>query len=88
LFPSPALLFTLFSLFFILSYFCSFFSKPSPCLHLFLEMPLNQDLENNLDSKDDWEYFALQNLNQCYGENEPEYTLDLIKENNINYARS
>jgi len=63
-------------------------SIPEGTKVLIIPIPLNQDLENNLDSKDDWEYFALQNLNQCYGENEPEYTLDLIKENNINYARS
>jgi len=36
---------------------------------------------------DDWEYFSLQNLNQCYGDNEPEYSLDSIKEYNDNYER-
>jgi len=46
----------------------------------------------NIDSKlsqqeDNVESFALQNLEQCYGEDEPEYTLDLIKEHNSNYAR-
>jgi len=37
--------------------------------------------------EDNLESFALQNLEQCYGENEPEYSLDLIKEHNSNYAR-
>jgi len=36
---------------------------------------------------DDWEFFSLQNLNQCYGDNEPEYSLDSIKEYNDNYER-
>jgi hypothetical protein len=36
---------------------------------------------------DDWEYFSLQNLNQCYGDNEPEYSLASIKEYNDNYER-
>ena len=34
--------------------------------------------EYNLES------FALQNLEQCYGEDEPEYSLELIKEHNSN----
>jgi hypothetical protein len=37
--------------------------------------------------EDNLESFALQNLEQCYGEDEPEYSLDLIKEHNSNYAR-
>jgi hypothetical protein len=39
------------------------------------------------EQKDDLESFALQNLEQCYGEDEPEYSLELIKEHNSNYAR-
>ena len=46
----------------------------------------------NIDSvisqqEDNLQAFALQNLEQCYGEDEPDYTLDLIKEHNSNYAR-
>ena len=39
------------------------------------------------EQEDNLESFALQNLEQCYGENEPEYSLELIKEHNSNYAR-
>ncbi len=28
---------------------------------------------------EDWENSSLNNLNQCYSENEPEYTLESIK---------
>ena len=44
---------------------------------------LDKDTENG----DDWDYFSLINLNQCYEDNEPEYTLDSIKEYNDNYER-
>jgi hypothetical protein len=37
--------------------------------------------------EDNLESFALQNLEQCYGEDEPDYSLELIKEHNSNYAR-
>jgi hypothetical protein len=41
----------------------------------------------NLDStisqqEDNLESFASQNLEQCYGEDEPDYSLELIKEHN------
>lgn len=39
-------------------------------------------LENEPENQEDWEYFSWQNLNQCYGENEPEYPLESIKEYN------
>ncbi|HEY9703792.1 MAG TPA: hypothetical protein V6C58_15190, partial [Allocoleopsis sp.] len=32
-------------------------------------------LDDDTENREDWEYFSLQNLNQCYGNNEPEYTL-------------
>jgi hypothetical protein len=44
-------------------------------------IPVSQLWEDNL------EFFAMQNLEQCYGEDEPEYSLELIKEHNSNYAR-
>ena len=49
-------------------------------LILAVALPSSQQ-EDNLES------FALQNLEQCYGEDEPEYSLELIKEHNNNYAR-
>ncbi len=39
-------------------------------------------LDNDTESRKDWEYFYLNNLNQCYGDDEPEYTLESIKEHN------
>lgn len=39
-------------------------------------------LDNDTENREDWEYFSLQNLNRCYGNDEPEYTLDSIKEYN------
>ena len=32
--------------------------------------------ENNQEETEDWNNFSLKNLNQCYAENEPEYTLE------------
>lgn len=37
--------------------------------------------------EDNLEAFTLQNLELCYGEDEPDYPLELIKEHNNNYAR-
>jgi hypothetical protein len=46
------------------------------------------NIDTNLSQQEDnLESFALQNLEQCYGEDEPEYSLELIKEHNNNYAR-
>ena len=46
------------------------------------------NIDTNLSQQEDnLESFALQNLEQCYGEDEPEYSLELIKEHNSNYAR-
>ncbi len=63
-------------------------SIPEGTQVLIIPIPLNKESKNNLENKDDWDYFALQNLNQCYGNDEPEYTLDLIKEYSDRYARS
>ncbi len=43
--------------------------------------------ENNQEETEDWDIFSLNNLNQCYAENEPEYTLESIKEYSPNYER-
>jgi hypothetical protein len=46
------------------------------------------NLDSNLSQQEDnLESFTLQNLEQCYGEDEPEYSLELIKEHNGNYER-
>ena len=44
-------------------------------------------VDNDRENQDDWEYFSKKNLNLCYGDDEPEYTLELIKEYNKNYER-
>ncbi len=59
-------------------------SIPEGTKVLIIPIPLNRETENN--PEEDWEYFALQNLNQCYGDNEPEYSLSRIKEFNKDYA--
>ncbi|MFK0734306.1 MAG: glycosyl hydrolase family 31 [Gloeotrichia echinulata HAB0833] len=43
--------------------------------------------DDDIENRPDWEYFSLKNLNHCYGENEPEYTLESIKEYNNHYER-
>ncbi len=42
---------------------------------------------NNTEATENWEKFSLNNLNLCYAENEPEYTLESIKEYNPDYER-
>jgi hypothetical protein len=39
--------------------------------------PIN--LDNDSENQEDWDNFSLKNLNQCYSDNEPEYTLESIK---------
>ncbi|TAF03132.1 MAG: glycosyl hydrolase family 31 [Nostocales cyanobacterium] len=36
--------------------------------------------DKNTEETENWEKFSLKNLNQCYAENEPEYTLESIKD--------
>jgi len=43
--------------------------------------------ESNDDERDDWMRFSLQNLERAYGDNEPEYTSDMIIEPNPYYER-
>jgi hypothetical protein len=52
-------------------------SIPEGTKVLIVPLPLNKEIEQNLEGRNDWDYFALQNLNQCYGKDEPEYTTDL-----------
>jgi len=37
------------------------------------------------DEREDWARLALESLERAYGDNEPEYSLDLIKEANPEY---
>ncbi|MBS3030239.1 MAG: glycosyl hydrolase family 31 [Dolichospermum sp. DET50] len=43
--------------------------------------------ENNPEETENWDNFSLNNLNKCYAENEPEYTLESIKEYNPDYEK-
>jgi hypothetical protein len=49
-------------------------------LHL---IRLIKDIE--IETLDNWYNLSMQGLNEAYGENKPEYTLDNIKELNPNY---
>ncbi len=49
--------------------------------------PLSIPEDNNTEKREDWKNFSLNNLNQCYADNEPEYTLELIKEYNPDYEK-
>lgn len=40
------------------------------------------------EERTDWTRFSLENLERAYGEDEPEYSLDLIKEANPKYEGS
>ena len=37
------------------------------------------------DEQDDWNQAGIASLNRAYGENEPEYTIGLVKERNPGY---
>jgi len=43
--------------------------------------------ESTNDEREAWGEFSLENLSQAYGDNEPEYSLDRIKETNPDYER-
>jgi len=58
-------------------------SIPEGTTVLITPIVLDEDTEN----RDDWDYVSLKNLNECYGNNEPEYTLESIIEYNDNYER-
>ena len=44
-----------------------------------------QNFDQDSSESQSWEVFALNNLNKCYSENEPNYDLTRIKENNLDY---
>ena len=43
--------------------------------------------ETSSENKQNWTNFSLQGLEKAYGEDEPEYSLDLLKEINSEYER-
>lgn len=43
--------------------------------------------EQDTEEREEWINLSLQNLNKCYSENEPEYSLESIKEHNTDYER-
>jgi hypothetical protein len=47
--------------------------------------PVTEDEENDISAREEWSLFLSQGLNEAYGEDEPEYTLDMIKEWNPDY---
>ncbi|MFM7191339.1 MAG: hypothetical protein ACKN9E_04760 [Microcystaceae cyanobacterium] len=49
--------------------------------------PEMSSLEQESLEGQNWEVFALNNLNECYGEDEPIYDLTHIKEKNPDYER-
>jgi hypothetical protein len=54
-----------------------------------LVTPIRSDSElENLQMIDDWSNLSLQGLNLAYDDNEPEYTLEQIKEFNPDYEGS
>lgn len=48
---------------------------------------VSMSLENDTEERESWGNWSLENLNRCYGEDEPEYTLEYIKERNADYER-
>lgn len=48
-----------------------------------IEMIEAISVESDIEERETWGNWSLQNLNQCYGEDEPEYSLEHIKEHNI-----
>ena len=44
-----------------------------------------QNFDQDSSERKNWEVFALNNLNKCYSEDEPNYDLTRIKENNLDY---
>lgn len=49
-----------------------------------LAQSLRADLSSNAE-RDDWRQLSVQGLNAAYGEDEPEYSVSLIKEPNPTY---
>jgi hypothetical protein len=50
--------------------------------------PLERDESEDDDLRDDWDRLAAASLAEAYGEDEPEYPLDLIKRLNPKYEKA
>jgi hypothetical protein len=50
-------------------------------------LPIPKNIEAKNETNDDWMSLAMAGLESAYGENEPEYSLNLIIEPNPNYER-
>ena len=50
-------------------------------------LPIAKNIEAKNEKNDDWMSLAMEGLERAYGENEPEYSLNLIIEPNPNYER-
>jgi len=50
-------------------------------------LPIAKNIEAKNEKNDDWMSLAMEGLESAYGENEPEYSLNLIIEPNPNYER-
>ena len=48
---------------------------------------MSSPLDHDSSESQGWEVFALNNLNECYSEDEPIYDLTHLKENNSDYER-
>ncbi len=59
-------------------------SFPEGTQLLVTPIPSDSQLES-IETKDEWSNLSLQGLNLAYDENEPEYTLEQIKEFNPDY---
>ncbi|MDJ0508980.1 MAG: hypothetical protein QNJ64_06975 [Crocosphaera sp.] len=62
-------------------------SFPEGTQLLVTPIPSDSQLES-IETKDEWSNLSLQGLNLAYDENEPEYTLEQIKEFNPDYEGS
>jgi hypothetical protein len=47
--------------------------------------PVTEDEENDISEREEWFLLLNQRFNEAYGDDEPEYTLDMIKEPNPDY---
>ncbi len=61
-------------------------SFPKGTQLLVTPLPSDSQLET-IETMDEWSNLSLQGLNLAYDENEPEYTLEQIKEFNPDYER-
>ncbi|AFZ51666.1 hypothetical protein [Dactylococcopsis salina] len=59
-------------------------SFPEGTQLLVTPIPSESQVET-IETKDEWYNLSLQGLNRCFDENEPEYTLEQIKEFNPDY---